>query len=120
MGEHRPPSPPSPSPLTYVSSVVLHGLDLESEHCVFENQNGTVTLVPLNGAQCSVNGVLLTEPAPLNQGERPVLGLVLGPVPGVWTGFTPQQTRLLWFQAPSFYWAEPTCSASTTRRKRPG
>lgn len=50
-------------------SVVLHGLDLESEHCVFENQNSTVTLVPFSGAQCSVNGVQVTEPSQLNQGE---------------------------------------------------
>ncbi|KAG7231822.1 hypothetical protein INR49_010285 [Caranx melampygus] len=35
---------------------VLHGLDLESEHCMFQNQNGAVTLVPLGRAQCSVNG----------------------------------------------------------------
>lgn len=48
---------------------VLHGLDLESEHCMFENQNGKVTLVPLGGAQCSVNGVQVTEPSHLNQGE---------------------------------------------------
>lgn len=47
---------------------VLHGLDLESEHCMFENDNGKVTLVPLGGAQCSVNGVLISEPSQLNQG----------------------------------------------------
>jgi len=51
------------------SPLVLHGLDLESEHCVFENQNGKVTLVPLGGAQCSVNGVQLRESSQLNQGE---------------------------------------------------
>ena len=56
-----PVSPPPPA--------VLHGLDLESEHCMFENQNGKVTLVPLGGAQCSVNGVQVTEPSQLNQGE---------------------------------------------------
>ncbi|KAM4595153.1 kinesin-like protein KIF16B isoform 2-T2 [Fundulus diaphanus] len=54
--------------------IVLHGLDLESEHCVFENQNGTVTLVPLGGAQCSVNGVLVTAPSQLNQGAVILLG----------------------------------------------
>lgn len=52
------------------SSAVLHGLDLESEHCMFQNENGKVTLVPLGGAQCSVNGVQVTEPSQLNQGER--------------------------------------------------
>ncbi|XP_040891305.1 kinesin-like protein KIF16B isoform X3 [Toxotes jaculatrix] len=54
--------------------IILHGLDLESEHCMFENQNGTVTLVPLGGAQCSVNGVQVTEPSPLNQGAVILLG----------------------------------------------
>ncbi|KAM4603848.1 kinesin-like protein KIF16B isoform 1-T1 [Polymixia lowei] len=54
--------------------IILHGLDLESEHCMFENQTGTVTLVPLNGAQCSVNGVQVTEPSPLNQGAVILLG----------------------------------------------
>uniref|UniRef100_A0A7N8Y4W9 Kinesin-like protein KIF16B n=1 Tax=Mastacembelus armatus TaxID=205130 RepID=A0A7N8Y4W9_9TELE len=53
---------------------ILHGLDLESEHCMFENQNGTVTLVPLGGAQCSVNGVQVTEPSQLNQGAVILLG----------------------------------------------
>lgn len=48
--------------------LVLHGLDLESEHCIFENLNGTVNLIPLNGAQCSVNGIQITEPTHLNQG----------------------------------------------------
>ncbi|XP_023259224.1 kinesin-like protein KIF16B isoform X2 [Seriola lalandi dorsalis] len=54
--------------------IILHGLDLESEHCKFENQNGTVTLVPLGGAQCSVNGVQVTEPSQLNQGAVILLG----------------------------------------------
>ncbi|XP_014851253.1 PREDICTED: kinesin-like protein KIF16B isoform X4 [Poecilia mexicana] len=54
--------------------IILHGLDLESEHCVFENQNGTVTLVPLGGARCSVNGVLVAAPVQLNQGAVILLG----------------------------------------------
>ncbi|XP_041789230.1 kinesin-like protein KIF16B isoform X2 [Chelmon rostratus] len=54
--------------------IILHGLDLESEHCMFENQNGKVTLVPLSGAQCSVNGVQVTEPSQLNQGAVILLG----------------------------------------------
>ncbi|XP_010753065.3 kinesin-like protein KIF16B isoform X1 [Larimichthys crocea] len=54
--------------------IILHGLDLESEHCMFENQNGKVTLVPLGGAQCSVNGVQVTEPSHLNQGAVILLG----------------------------------------------
>ncbi|XP_067148985.1 kinesin-like protein KIF16B isoform X2 [Apteryx mantelli] len=54
--------------------IVLHGLDLESEHCVFENLNGTVNLIPLNGAQCSVNGIQVTEATHLNQGAVILLG----------------------------------------------
>ncbi|XP_036390202.1 kinesin-like protein KIF16B isoform X1 [Megalops cyprinoides] len=54
--------------------IVLHGLDLESEHCVFENVNGTVTLIPLSGAQCSVNGVQVMAPSQLNQGAVILLG----------------------------------------------
>ncbi|NWY55977.1 KI16B protein, partial [Chionis minor] len=54
--------------------IVLHGLDLESEHCIFENLNGTVHLIPLNGAQCSVNGVQVTEATHLNQGAVILLG----------------------------------------------
>ncbi|XP_062865726.1 kinesin-like protein KIF16B isoform X2 [Trichomycterus rosablanca] len=54
--------------------IVLHGLGLESEHCLFESQNGTVTLIPLNESQCSVNGVQVTEPCQLNQGAVILLG----------------------------------------------
>ncbi|XP_054459623.1 kinesin-like protein KIF16B isoform X4 [Anoplopoma fimbria] len=54
--------------------IILHGLDLESEHCMFQNQNGKVTLVPLGGAQCSVNGVQVTESSQLNQGAVILLG----------------------------------------------
>ncbi|NXA40151.1 KI16B protein, partial [Eudromia elegans] len=54
--------------------IVLHGLDLESEHCIFENLNGTVNLIPLNEAQCSVNGIQITEATQLNQGAVILLG----------------------------------------------
>ncbi|KAE8600956.1 hypothetical protein XENTR_v10013475 [Xenopus tropicalis] len=54
--------------------IVLHGLDLESEHCIFENLSGTVTLIPLNGSQCSVNGVQIQESTQLNQGAVILLG----------------------------------------------
>ncbi|KAM9856532.1 kinesin-like protein KIF16B [Aulostomus maculatus] len=54
--------------------IILHGLDLESEHCMFENRNGTVTLVPLGRAQCSINGIQVMEPSQLNQGAVILLG----------------------------------------------
>ncbi|XP_045050655.2 kinesin-like protein KIF16B isoform X2 [Desmodus rotundus] len=54
--------------------IVLHGLDLESEHCIFENVGGTVTLIPLSGSQCSVNGIQIMEATHLNQGAVILLG----------------------------------------------
>ncbi|KAJ7341617.1 hypothetical protein JRQ81_005937 [Phrynocephalus forsythii] len=54
--------------------IVLRGLDLESEHCIFEHFNGTVHLIPLHGAQCSVNGIQIAEAAQLNQGAVILLG----------------------------------------------
>ncbi|KAF7249333.1 Kinesin-like protein KIF16B [Varanus komodoensis] len=54
--------------------IVLRGLDLESEHCIFEHFNGTVNLIPLSGAQCSVNGIQISEATQLNQGAVILLG----------------------------------------------
>uniref|UniRef100_A0A8C4WZS4 Kinesin family member 16Ba n=1 Tax=Eptatretus burgeri TaxID=7764 RepID=A0A8C4WZS4_EPTBU len=45
-----------------------------SVHCFFENNNAVVTLVPLDGSQCSVNGQLVTEPTQLSQGAVILLG----------------------------------------------
>ncbi|TRY92610.1 hypothetical protein DNTS_029267 [Danionella cerebrum] len=59
---------------TNEQDIVLHGLGLESEHCLVENRNGMVTLIPLSEAQCSVNGVQITEPCQLNQGAVILLG----------------------------------------------
>nr|XP_004661589.2 kinesin-like protein KIF16B isoform X4 [Jaculus jaculus] len=59
---------------TTEQDIVLHGLDLESEHCVFENVGGTVTLIPLSGSQCSVNGVQIVDATHLNQGAVILLG----------------------------------------------
>ncbi|XP_067845571.1 kinesin-like protein KIF16B isoform X2 [Heptranchias perlo] len=59
---------------TTEQDIVLHGLDLESEHCIFENLNNKVTIIPLNGAQCSVNGNLIKEATQLNQGAVILLG----------------------------------------------
>ncbi|KAJ4949637.1 hypothetical protein JOQ06_021146 [Pogonophryne albipinna] len=43
--------------------IVLHGPGLLSEHCVFENRAGTVTLNPRDGALCSVHGSEPLSPA---------------------------------------------------------
>ncbi|KAI7805815.1 hypothetical protein IRJ41_020868, partial [Triplophysa rosa] len=54
--------------------IVLHGEALQREHCVFENQRGAVTLLPLPGAMCAINGVEVTQPCLLTQGMSIQLG----------------------------------------------
>ncbi|XP_044229586.1 uncharacterized protein kif16bb isoform X2 [Thunnus albacares] len=54
--------------------IVLRGPGLCSEHCVFENRAGSVTLIPQDGALCSVNGSVVTEPCQLTQGAIIHLG----------------------------------------------
>lgn len=55
--------------LSYLG-VVLNGPGVLGEHCVLENLAGTVTLIPQEGALCSVNGSLLTGPCRLAQGKN--------------------------------------------------
>lgn len=50
--------------------VVLHGPGLLGEHCVLENCAGIVTLIPQDGALCSVNGSAVTDPCQLTQGKH--------------------------------------------------
>ncbi|CAH0563531.1 unnamed protein product [Brassicogethes aeneus] len=54
--------------------VQLSGSHIKSEHCVFENKDNKVTLVPLNGALIYVNGREVTEPILLTTGSRVILG----------------------------------------------
>ncbi|XP_051939893.1 kinesin-like protein KIF16B isoform X2 [Hippocampus zosterae] len=54
--------------------IVVRGAGVESEHCAFENRGGTVTLVPLPAALCSVNGTDVAAPTRLTQGAVILLG----------------------------------------------
>ncbi|XP_045579565.1 uncharacterized protein [Salmo salar] len=54
--------------------IVLHGAGLLDEHCVFENRDGVVTLIPQTGALCSVNQLETTLPCQLTQGAVIQLG----------------------------------------------
>ncbi|XP_077352159.1 uncharacterized protein kif16bb isoform X2 [Festucalex cinctus] len=47
---------------------------LGSEHCAVENHAGTVTLIPQEGAVCSINGTVVTHPCQLTQGSIIHLG----------------------------------------------
>lgn len=54
--------------------IQLCGSHIIPEHCVFENKDNRVTLVPLNGALIYVNGREVTEPVQLKTASRVILG----------------------------------------------
>ncbi|XP_057665128.1 kinesin-like protein unc-104 isoform X7 [Diorhabda carinulata] len=54
--------------------IQLCGLHIKPEHCVFENKDNRITLVPLNGALIYVNGREITEPEQLKTASRVILG----------------------------------------------
>ncbi|CAG9857792.1 unnamed protein product [Phyllotreta striolata] len=54
--------------------IQLCGSHIKPEHCVFENKDNRVTLVPVNGALIYVNGREITEPIQLKTASRVILG----------------------------------------------
>ncbi|XP_023288977.1 kinesin-like protein unc-104 isoform X14 [Orussus abietinus] len=54
--------------------IQLCGPHILSEHCVFENHEGVITLMPKKGALIYVNGREVTEPVILRTGSRVILG----------------------------------------------
>ncbi|KAL1498183.1 hypothetical protein ABEB36_009020 [Hypothenemus hampei] len=54
--------------------VQLSGSHIKPEHCIFENKDRKITLIPLNGALIYVNGREITEPVVLKTGSRVILG----------------------------------------------
>ncbi|ELU07622.1 hypothetical protein CAPTEDRAFT_180938 [Capitella teleta] len=54
--------------------IVLSGKLIEAEHCIIRHVDGLVTLIPLDGALCSVNNVRIHEPTKLQQGSIIRLG----------------------------------------------
>ncbi len=69
---------------------VLSGQFIELEHCLVRHSEGEVTLVPLQGALCSVGNVRIHEPTKLNQGLPLELGkfLTFSPWRLSWRGRT--------------------------------
>ncbi|CAG0883725.1 unnamed protein product [Darwinula stevensoni] len=54
--------------------IQLCGSHILPQHCVFQNKEGSVFLLPAPTAQCFVNGRAITEAAPLKHGSRVILG----------------------------------------------
>jgi len=56
-----------------MSDIVLRGPGIASEHCVLKYVDNSVHLLPHYQAQCSVNGVDVSEPVILTQGKSAVI-----------------------------------------------
>ncbi|KAH8170587.1 kinesin motor domain-containing protein [Sarocladium implicatum] len=57
------------------ANIRLNGTRILHEHCTFENAaDGTVTLIPQEGASVMVNGKRISEPQQLHSGYRVILG----------------------------------------------
>ncbi|KDR21304.1 hypothetical protein L798_04238 [Zootermopsis nevadensis] len=54
--------------------IQLSGSHILSEHCVFENHEGVITMTPKEGALCYVNGREVKETVVLKTGSRVILG----------------------------------------------
>lgn len=54
--------------------IVLAGVEVQPEHCVIENEDGIVTLYPINNALCTINAVNIQGSAKLTQGAVILLG----------------------------------------------
>ncbi|XP_047521672.1 kinesin-like protein unc-104 isoform X4 [Pieris napi] len=54
--------------------IQLSGSHIVSEHCIFENTDGVICLIPHSGALVYVNGREVTEPIILKTGSRVILG----------------------------------------------
>lgn len=56
------------------ADIKLSGANIEDEHCIFDNDNGIVTLHPQGGSLTIVNGMRISEPKRLHSGFRVILG----------------------------------------------
>lgn len=56
------------------SEIRLNGSKILQNHCNFENLDGHVTIVPMDGAAVMVNGLRIDQPKRLRSGNRVILG----------------------------------------------
>lgn len=54
--------------------IQLSGSHILSEHCLFENHDGVITVTPKEGALCYINGREVKETTVLKTGSRVILG----------------------------------------------
>lgn len=68
--EKTTPASPGPPP----SEIRLDGSRILSHHCMFDNVDNVVTIIPSPGAAVMVNGLRINEPKRLRSGFRIILG----------------------------------------------
>ncbi|KAI8973210.1 hypothetical protein BDF20DRAFT_914689 [Mycotypha africana] len=56
------------------ADIRLSGPNIQDNHCIFENKNGSVTLIPGKDSLTMVNGMRITKPRQLKSGYRIILG----------------------------------------------
>ncbi|KAF2751037.1 kinesin family protein-like protein [Sporormia fimetaria CBS 119925] len=56
------------------AEIRLNGAQILDEHCIFENVDGAVTVIPKDNAGVMVNGVRIDKPKRLRSGYRIILG----------------------------------------------
>ncbi|KAI4259702.1 MAG: hypothetical protein LQ352_000635 [Teloschistes flavicans] len=56
------------------TEIRLNGSKILNDHCTFENTDGSVTLMPKDGAAVMVNGLRVAQPKRLRSGNRIILG----------------------------------------------
>ena len=49
--------------------IQLSGTCIQVEHCMFENKDGTIKLIPFDGSTCYVNGKQISEAHTLKTGK---------------------------------------------------
>lgn len=60
--------------MTTTAEIRLKGSKILKEHCVFENKDGMVTIIPNEDAAVMVNGMRIDRPKRLRSGYRVILG----------------------------------------------
>lgn len=64
------------SDATVPQDIQLQGSNILSQHCIFQNRDGQVKLIPLNNSNCYVNGIKIDPDSSevLRTGSRVILG----------------------------------------------
>nr|XP_006820456.1 PREDICTED: kinesin-like protein KIF1A-like [Saccoglossus kowalevskii] len=57
-----------------LQDIQLIGTHIQDQHCMFENTDGQVSIIPFDSCMVYVNGKVITDASPLKTGSRVILG----------------------------------------------